>query len=147
MNYWRMQLHPDDSARASLHSTRCLGLGYIGLDFANPPGDLTDVDPATIPQTQRDYADFAHTMGVQDVVLVVAHHYPHALARVIGEYNYIRNPHEELGVWFRHFRKVEVLGYYSDLVTNPNSWQQTTMTDTISILRDTSSISYQLIGD
>ena len=53
MAYWRMQLHPDDSAKAILRSTRSLGLGYIGLDSADPTGDLTDVDPAKIPQSQR----------------------------------------------------------------------------------------------
>ena len=140
-----MQLHPDDSERAVKHSTRSLGLGYIGLDFAEPPGDLTDVDPATIPQSQRDYADFAHTMQIGDAVLIVAHHYPFALVRVVGPYNYIRDPNEELGVWFRHFRKVNVLGYYADFVTNPGDWQQTTMTDTISVLRDENGISYRLM--
>lgn len=145
MNYWRMQLHPDDSANAVAHTVRSLGLGYIGLDFANPPGDLTDVDAEDIPQTQRDYWDFAHTMDEGDFVLVVAHHYPCALAQVSGPYNYIRNPEQELGVWFRHFRRVQAVCYYADLITNPNRWQQTTMTDTISILRDTNSLSYKLI--
>ena len=142
-----MQLHPADSAKSVLHSTRSLGLGYIGLDFSKPLGDLTNVNPASIPQSQRDYADFAHTMALDDLVLIVAHHYPHALAKVIGDYNYIRNPHEDLGVWFRHFRRVEVLGYYADYVTNPADWKKTTMTDTISILRDRSGISYTLIEE
>lgn len=145
MTYWRMQLHPDDSESAVAHTTRSLGRGYIGLDFAEPPGDLTDVAAEDIPQTQRDYWDFAHTMREGDFVLVVAHHYPCALARVSGPYNYIREPDQELGVWFRHFRRVEVLGYYSDLVTNPARWEQTTMTDAISVLSDTDSLSHQLI--
>ena len=147
MTYWRMQLHPNDSAKAILHSTRSLGLGYIGLDFADPPGDLTDVDSETIPQSQRDYVNFAHTMAVDDLVLVVAHHYPHALVKVKGNYNYIRDPRKELGVWFRHFRRVKVLGYYADYETNPANWMQTTMTDTISVLRDQSGISYTLITE
>ena len=142
-----MQLHPNDSAKAILHSTRSLGLGYIGLDFADPPGDLTDVDSETIPQSQRDYVNFAHTMAVDDLVLVVAHHYPHALVKVKGNYNYIRDPRKELGVWFRHFRRVKVLGYYADYETNPANWMQTTMTDTISVLRDQSGISYTLITE
>jgi len=140
-------LHPDDSAQAVRHSMLSLGLGYIGLDFANPPGDLTDVEPSSIPQTQRDYLEFAHTMNIGDLVLIVAHHYPCALARVSGGYNYIRNPEEELGIWFRHFRRVDVLGYYADYVTNPANWKKTTMTDTISILRDTSGISHKLIQE
>ena len=145
MAYWRMQLHPNDAANAVAHTVKSLGLGYIGLDFADPPGDLTDVVADDIPQTQRDYWDFAHTMDEGDYVLIVAHHYPCALARVSGPYNYIRDPNKDLGVWFRHFRRVEIIGYYSDLITNPNRWEQTTMTDTISILRDTNSLSYQLI--
>lgn len=145
MSFWRMQLHPDDSRNAVLHSMKSLGLGYIGLDFANPPGDLTDIAPTEIDKAQRDYWEFAHTMQASDLVLVIAHHYPCALVEVTGQYNYIREPELELGVWFRHFRRVKVLGYYADYIANPASWQQTTMTDTISILRSTDSISHQLI--
>ncbi|WP_081647425.1 hypothetical protein [Thioalkalivibrio sp. ALR17-21] len=146
MNYWRMQLHPDDAASAVRHTMRSLGLGYIGLDFAQPPGDLTDVQAQDIPKSQRDYWDFAHVMEVGDFVLIVAHHYPCALVKVVGPYNYIRDPEGELGVWFRHFRRIELIAYYADCVTNPAQWQQTTMTDTISILRDESSLSYSLIA-
>ena len=145
MNYWRMQLHPDDSSSAVAATMKSLGLGYIGLDFANPPGDLTDVSRDHIDKTQRDYWDFSHTMQMKDLVLVVAHHYPCALAEVEGDYNYIRRPQEELGVWFRHLRKIRVLGCYADLVTNPSNWERVTMTDTISILKDKAGISYQLI--
>lgn len=145
MNYWRMQLHPNSPDKAVAHTIRSLGLGYVGLDFADPPGDLTDVKAEDIPQSQRDYWDFAHVMEVGDLILVVAHHYPCALAEVIGPYNYIRDPESELGVWFRHFRRVGHVQYYADLVTNPKNWQQTTMTDTISILRDKNGISYRLI--
>jgi hypothetical protein len=145
MNYWRMQLHPSDSKNAVSHTVRSLGLGYIGLDFANPPGDLTDVLRDSLDATQRDYWEFAHTMSVGDKVLVVAHHYPCALVEVVGDYNYIRRPEEELGVWSRHFRKIKTLGYYSDLVTNPAQWEQTTMTDTISVLKDKEGASYRLI--
>ena len=145
MKFWRMQLHPSDSAQSVSHTMRSLGLGYIGLDFANPPGDLTDVDRENIPVGQRDYWEFAHTMSNGDVVLVVAHHYPCALARVTGNYNYIRAPHQELGVWFRHFRRVDVLGYYADFVINPAKWEQIKMTDTISSLHTSTSKSYLLI--
>jgi hypothetical protein len=145
MNYWRMQLHPSDSEHAVAHSMKSLGLGYIGLDFANPPGDLTDVAQDQIEPLQRDYWEFAHTMKIGDLVLVVAHHYPCALTEVISEYNYIRDPEIELGVWVRHFRRVKVLAYYADYRTNPATWEKTTMTDTISILHSTDGISYQLI--
>jgi hypothetical protein len=145
MNLWRMQLHPSDSEHAVSHSMKSLGLGYIGLDFADPPGDLTDVAQNEIERGQRDYWDFAHTMRIGDRVLIVAHHYPCALVEVVDEYNYIRNPEKELGVWFRHFRRIKVLSYYADFVKNPVEWVKTKMADTISILHDTDGISYQLI--
>lgn len=145
MNHWRMQLHPDESAKAVGHTMKSLGLGYIGLDFAEPPGDLTDVAPEDIKKNQRDYWEFAHTMQMGDPVLVVAHHYPCALVRVSGPYNYIRSPESELGVWFRHFRRVEVIGYYADLVTNPMEWEKIIMTDTISVLNDPKGVSYRLM--
>ena len=71
MNFWRMQLHPSDSDHAVSHTVRSLGLGYIGLDFANPPGDLTDIQRDTLDVAQRDYWEFAHTMKVGDKVLCV----------------------------------------------------------------------------
>lgn len=145
MNYWRMQLHPSDQMQAVAHTMKSLGLGYIGLDFANPPGDLTDVPREDIDKSQRDYWDFAHKMQVGDKILIIAHHYPCALVDVIGEYNYIRRPQEELKVWFRHLRRVKVLGYYADFRTNPSAWEKTTMTDTISVLKATDGVSYQLI--
>jgi hypothetical protein len=145
MAYWRMQLHPDEAANAVRHTVNSLGAGFIGLDFANPPGDLTNVGAENIELSQRDYWDFAHTLAVGDLVLIIAHHHPFALARVSGPYNYIRTPVNHIGVWFRHFRAVEDVRYYSDFVTNPRSWERLVMTDTISILRDTSSASYRLI--
>ena len=146
MNFWRMQLHPNDPKCAVEHTMRSLGLGYIGLDFYNSPGDLTDVEKNELARKQRDYWDFAHRMKIGDKVLVVAHHYPCALVEVEGEYNYIRRPDEELRLWFRHFRKVKTIGYYSDFKKNPSNWEQTTMTDTISILKDKEGVSYKLIN-
>lgn len=145
MNYWRLQLHPDEGSLAVAHTMKSLGLGYIGIDFANPPGDLTDVTPENIAQPQRDYWDFAHKMQIGDLVLIVAHHYPCALVKISGKYNYIRDPEQEIGVWFRHFRRVKIISYYADFVTNPAVWEKTIMTDAISILTDTKSKSYQLI--
>ncbi len=84
-------------------------------------------------------------MKVGDQVLVIAHHYPVSLVEVTGEYNYIRRPAEELGIWFRHLRRVRVRGYYADFCTNPAAWEQTKMTDTISSLKTLDGVSYQLI--
>ncbi len=78
-------------------------------------------------------------------MLVIAHHYPCALVEVSGQYNYIRHPKEELGVWFRHLRRIRILAYYADYEKNPKKWERTTMTDTISELKTKSSTSYELI--
>jgi len=147
MTYWKIQLHPNDNTRAVEHTMRTLGLRYIGLGFANQPGDFTGVSADEVVQSQRDYWEFSHTMHEGDLVLVVAHHYPCALVQVLGCYNYVHNPEEEIGVWFRHFRRVKVVGYYADFVVNPAQWKRTKMTDAIVILRNTESLSYQLIEE
>lgn len=146
MAYWRMQLHPSDAGNGTRHAVESLSAGFIGLGFKSDPGDLMLVtDPSTIVQSQRDYLAFAQQMAVGDKVLIIAHHYPLALATVVGEYNYIRRPVPEIGVWFRHFRRVTDVKYYSDWVTNVTAAQKLVMTDTISVLNDPSGLSYQLI--
>jgi hypothetical protein len=86
-------------------------------------------------------------MKIDDSVLIITHHFPFALVKVTGKYNYIRDTAPELGVWFRHFRKVKNVRYYADYKTNAKSWTQLTMTDTISPLRDPKSQSFKLIKD
>jgi hypothetical protein len=140
-----MQLHPNEPQRASLYAAQSLAAGLIGLDFADDVGDLFRTAQQALPQQHRDYWAFAHEMCVGDLVLIISHHFPFALARVGGDYNYIREPVPELGVWFRHFRRVTEVRYYSDLVTNAASWEQITMTDTISPLHDPKSASWRLI--
>jgi hypothetical protein len=147
MTYWRMQLHPDDSGQAVRHSVESLAAGYIGLDFAEDVRDLMSLTQAELPENQRDYWAFAHEMVLGDKVLIMAHHFPFALATVDGEYNYIRLTAPEIGVWFRHFRKVTGVRYYADFKTNALSWQHIVMTDTISPLRDPGSLSYRLIQE
>ena len=46
-------------------------------------------------------------MEVGDWVLLFTHHFPFALVRIAGPYNYIRSTAPEIGAWFRHFRKVD----------------------------------------
>jgi len=142
-----MQLHPADSKHAIEHSIKSLAAGYIGLDFDDDVGDLTKTKQEELPEGQRDYFAFANEMEVGDVVLIITHHFPFALCTVFGKYNYIREIAPELGVWFRHFRKVKDVKYYADFVTNAKSWRQITMTDTISPLRDPSSLSFKLIEE
>ena len=147
MAYWRMQLHPADSEHAIKHTVESLAAGYIGLDFLRNIGDLMKIPREKLPVSQRDYWAFAHEMEIGDHVLIIVHHFPFALITVAGKYNYIRERAPEIGVWFRHFRKVKDVKYYADYVTNANSWQQLTMTDTISPLRDHKSLSFKLIEE
>jgi hypothetical protein len=81
-----------------------------------------------------------------DRVLIVVHHFPFALATVDGEYNYIRNVAPEIGVWFRHFRRVR-RGILPDYKTDAHDWPRTKMTDTIRPLRRDDTVSYQLLEE
>jgi hypothetical protein len=145
VTYWRMQLHPSESGGAVRHTVESLASGYIGLDFSEDVPDLLTIAQEALPANQRHYWAFAHEMDVDDRVLLFAHHYPLALVRIAGPYNYIRSRAQEIGVWFRHFRSVDDIRYYGDLVTNAREWEYLVMTATITPLRDSTSSSFQLI--
>lgn len=145
MTYWRMQLHPCAPGSAAEHAAQSLSSGFIGLDFNEDCGDLSKVSVEDLDPGQKDYLQFWRDMKEGDRVLIIVHHFPFAIADVEGDYNYIKTPVREIGVWFRHFRRVNNIKYYADLVTNAAAWAPITMTDTISILRDPNSKSYQLI--
>ncbi len=140
-----MQLHPNQPQSASFHAARSLAVGFIGLDFEPDVGDMLRGTQQSLPPQHSDYWAFAHDMRIGDRVLIICHHFPFALVTIAGEYNYIREVVPEIGVWFRHFRRVNDLRFYSDFVTNAAAWQQLTMTDTISPLHDPTSASYRLI--
>jgi hypothetical protein len=140
-----MQLHPDESQGAVRHTVESLTAGYIGLDFEYSVPDMLTVEQAALPQAHRNYWAFAHEMQPGDIVLLFAHHFPFALARVAGPYNYIRERAPAIGVWFRHFRKIEDVRYYADFVTDARSWEPLTMAATITPLHDRGSGSFQLI--
>jgi len=147
MNYWRMQLHPNEAERAAYYASESLSAGFIGLDFETDVGDLLADEDQNILDTQKDYVAFAKEMAKGDKVLVIVHHFPFAVVTVDGDYNYIRRTEPKLGVWFRHFRRVKDITYFADYNTNAKSWEQYVMTDTISILRDPNSKSYKLIEE
>jgi hypothetical protein len=149
MTYWRMQLHPNEPGEAVWYSVQSLAAGFIGLDFHRSAGigDLRETTQDRLPDHQKDYWAFAHEMRENDVVLIMVHHFPFALATVAGDYNYIREPEPRIGVWFRHFRPVRNVRYFGDFQTNARIWERITMTDTISPLRDDSSRSYRLIEE
>jgi hypothetical protein len=144
-----MQLHPADPASAMRYAVESIAAGFIGLDFRGEPGDLRNVTRESLAVGERDFWDFAHVMQPGDLVLVIIHHFPFALVTVSGDYNYISRPEPELGVWFRHFRRIEreKTQYFADRITNARQWDQYKMTDTISILRDETGQSYRLITE
>jgi len=109
-----MQLHPSDRARAAEHTITSLSRGYIGLDFEDFWSDLTTVTQVEMAE-RPSYWHFANTMVEGDFVLIMVRDSPFALVEVTGPYNYLKEePKETLGVWFRHFRRVKVHGYYGD---------------------------------
>ena len=131
------------------YTVESVAAGFIGLDFKTQPGDLRRVKRESLAPGERDYWDFANRMAIGDRVLIIVHHFPFALVTVGGDYNYIAEPEPELGVWFRHFRRVERRStlYFADFQTNAASWEQVRMTDTISILLDESGQSHRLIEE
>jgi hypothetical protein len=149
MPYWRIQLHPSDSAKAMKYAVESVAAGFIGLDFAGDPGDLRRIERRELPANATDYWDFAHEMTVGDRVLVIVHHFPFALVTVDSDYNYIRTADPALGVWFRHFRRIDRANtsYFADRVTNARDWEQYRMTDTISVLKNPDGQSIRLMRE
>ncbi len=154
MTYWRMQLHPMEPEAALRHTVTCLAANFIGLDFGDYPGptrpgddvgDLLRADPASLPESQRGFRAFATEMQEGDYVLVTAHNFPFALCRVAGGYNYVREIPPELKVWFLHFRRVDDVRYFGDLITDAHAWQRIPTPHTLDPVRDESGPVFQLI--
>ncbi len=97
MNYWNMQLHPNDMnwgrEKELLENHKLIGLG--------------DWEEETNQQEQ-----FESTMSEGDIVLIRRGQSIIALVKVIGKYVYSNEP-EEL-IWFERRRKVEILDWYKD---------------------------------
>lgn len=142
-----MQVHPGDADKAIKHTVESISTGYIGLDFITDVPDLLSVAQDSLPENQRNYWGFAHEMKEGDRVLLFAHHFPLALVRVAGPYNYIKTIAPEIGVWFRHFRKIDDVRYYGDFITDARKWEYITMTATITPLLESTTTSYRLIDE
>ena len=82
MNYWRMQLHPNEAENSAYYASQSIASGFIGLDFATDVGDLLSEESQNILDTQRDYVDFAKLMQEGDKVLIIVHHFPFAVVTV-----------------------------------------------------------------
>ena len=143
MATWRMQLHPDDSESSRGYAESSLRNGLIGLDFREDVGDLMRAKKEDLPESQKLYYDFAHKMKIGDRVLIMAGFEPLALVTVEGEYTYISRK-GELGVWFRHFRRVGNVQYAKDRAPEKKRIQLT-MRKTIEHLVRTDTESYNFI--
>ena len=147
MTSWRMQLHPNYPGGAARHAAESLSAGFVGLDFKWDVGDLFRAKYDELPQEEKNQWAFAHEMAEGDHVLIFSHHYPFAVGKISGPYNYVRTPVPEIGVWFRHFRRVTEICYYADFKTNASAWKPLTMTATLTPLRSSESGSQQLINE
>src|SRR5438552_3005113 len=98
MNFWRMQLHPDERESAAEHTVKCLAAGLIGFGFRKDPGDLTLIDTTEKlpPYVKLHDVEFATVMTIGDKVLVYLHNYPFALATVASDYNYVKQRDRDL---------------------------------------------------
>jgi energy-coupling factor transporter ATP-binding protein EcfA2 len=104
MNYWHMQLHPNEGQMDLEHIKSILENKYIGL------GDWKE------GAIQID--QFKNNMAINDIVLI---RHPGkktiALVKVVGESEYIDNPDEI--VWFKYRRKVDILSWYVEKYNLP----------------------------
>ena len=97
MNYWNMQLHPNDlgwtKERELLEKYHLIGLG--------------DWEEAA-----KQQPDFEKTMAIGDYVLIKHGGNIIALTKVIGNYFYDENTNDLR--WFQRCRKVEILDWYKN---------------------------------
>ncbi len=99
MNYWHIQLHPDDKAafptekiKDILKQTSSIGMGEW-------------------PKGKSMINQFKNEVNIGDIVLVRSDG-PLALVKVVSEALYEDEPNEHLD-WFQHRRKVTVLAWFT----------------------------------
>ena len=101
MNFWHMQLHPDNSnlgqEKDILKKTSLIGIGI----WDNPDED------------KRQERKFVQQMDVGDIVAIKKGATLIALTKVVGEFKYKDDVDKNLD-WFQRRREVEILDWYSD---------------------------------
>ena len=148
MTYWKMQLHPSGDCRDSfMLAIDALSKKLIGLDFRfdDDEGDLRLKHKDQIKDTTRkSYYAFCDEMQIDDHLLIVNHNYPLAICRVTSDYRYVTDS-KVIGLWFRHFRSIDVLDYYRDYIPNPQNWEMIITTNAISPMRSKDTAESQLV--
>ena len=101
MNYWHIQLHPDNRKdfsnkviREILSEKKIIGLGEW-------------------EQGEKQREQFQNNMKIGDVVVVKSGKTPIAIVEVIGQSYYEENTNENFD-WFSFRRKIEMLAFYKD---------------------------------
>ena len=101
MNFWHMQLHPDNSSLGQekdiLKKTKLIGIGI-----------WEDPDEDKIQERK-----FAKQMKIGDVVAIKRGGTIIALTKVVGDCEFEENIDRDLA-WFQRRRKVEILDWYSE---------------------------------
>lgn len=101
MNYWHIQLHPDNRKdfsnkviREILSEKKIIGLGEW-------------------EQGEKQREQFQNNMRIGDVVVVKSGKTPIAIVEVLGQSYYEKNTNENFD-WFSFRRKIEILEFYKD---------------------------------
>lgn len=96
MNYWTIQLHPDNAKwgreKDLLRKGKLIGIGNW-------------------KERAKQQHDFEHTMQKEDIVLVKRGEEILALVEVIGDYEYSEDTNDLL--WFQRRRQVKILDWYN----------------------------------
>lgn len=99
MNFWHMQLHPNDPVFFNIERVKKLLREKSVIGFGE-----WEKGESLIPQ-------FKDKMKIGDIVAIKKGETPIALVKVIGEYFLCDDVDNELD-WFEHRRKVKVLDFY-----------------------------------
>ncbi|NPE29028.1 hypothetical protein HNV12_13900 [Methanococcoides sp. SA1] len=137
MNYWHIQLHPNDKGSFSDQDIiDILEEGVIGIDIEQSMTVNFDKSFRSWKDSEiNDYSDlfakkknkhkshwdktilnFRDEIQIDDIVLVRNGGTPIALVKIVSDYFFSNNNHNV--VWFRHRRNIQVLSYYIDYVKN-----------------------------
>ena len=102
MNYWHIQLHPDDRLSIEILKSILINLQEIGLGES---WNDKNGNPVNDPEL------FKKQMKIDDIVMVRDTVTPVALVRIISD-GFIEDEIDENYDWFPLRRKIEVLGFY-----------------------------------
>lgn len=101
MNYWHIQLHPDnkgafppEKVRKVLNETSYIGLGEW-------------------PEGEEQIRKFREDVVIGDIVAIKSGATLIALVKIVGEFEYEDEPNKDLD-WFENRRKIEILDFNND---------------------------------